>query len=372
MILIVDDIAENLYSLKKILEINGFSVDTALSGEEALKKILKNPYFLIILDVQMPGMDGFKVAEIISGYSKTKDIPIIFLSAINTDKKYITKGYESGGMDYVTKPFDPDILLLKVKTFYRLYQQNQELTKIQATLMIEIETRKAAENIKDEFISIVSHELKTPLTSVIGYVQLLQRSLKKYEDQTVDKYLKRTHLQLGKLQNLIGDLLDISKIESGNVQFNKNPFDFNPMLQSAIEVVQHTQDCTIIQKNSVNAEVYGDEMRIEQVIINYLTNALKYSPACKEVHVESSITYQNEIYLRVKDFGIGIPKEMHANIFQKFYRVEESATRFQGLGIGLYISSEIIKHHGGTYGLVSTPGQGSEFYFKIPLVNPDN
>src|SRR3954453_11711288 len=116
MILIVDDQKENIFSLKSILEIHKFMVDTAASGEEALKKILKNTYSLIILDVQMPGMDGFEVAEAISGFSKSRDIPIIFLSAVNTDKKFITKGYASGGIDYITKPFDPDILILKVKT----------------------------------------------------------------------------------------------------------------------------------------------------------------------------------------------------------------------------------------------------------------
>lgn len=367
MILIVDDTAENLFSLKKILELYGFKVDTALSGEEALKKILKNSYFLIILDVQMPGMDGFEVAEAISGYSKTRDIPIIFLSAVNTEKKFITKGYASGGLDYITKPFDPDILLLKVKTFYRLYQQNLELTRIQSALLMEIESRKAAENKKDEFISIASHELKTPLTGIIGYVQLLQRSLKKYGDKSVENYLHRTSLQLGKLQNLIGDLLDISKIESGKMEFNKKMFDFNPMLQNAIDVIRQTHECEIIQKNVVEARVYGDEMRIEQVIINYLTNALKYSPDCKEIHVETSITPKNEIMLKVRDFGIGIPKEMQAHLFEKFYRAENSASRFQGLGIGLYISSEIIRRHNGKCGVKSTPGEGSEFYFRIPL-----
>lgn len=145
MILIVDDKPENIFSLRTLLEINKFSVDTALSGEEALKKILKFSYFLIILDVQMPGMDGFEVAEAISGYSKAKDIPIIFLSAVNTDKKFITKGYTSGGMDYVAKPIDPDLLLLKVKTFYKIYSQNNELNNIQQALREEIEYRKQTE-----------------------------------------------------------------------------------------------------------------------------------------------------------------------------------------------------------------------------------
>ncbi|KKX49130.1 two-component system response regulator [Sphingobacterium sp. IITKGP-BTPF85] len=142
MILIVDDQEANIYSLKKLLESQNFSVDTALSGEEALKKVLKNNYALIILDVQMPGIDGFEVAETLSGFNKTKDVPIIFLSAVNKDKKFITKGYASGGIDYVTKPIDPDILMLKVKTFSRLYEQTVALNDMQQILRLEIEERK--------------------------------------------------------------------------------------------------------------------------------------------------------------------------------------------------------------------------------------
>ncbi|MFT4024119.1 MAG: response regulator [Flavihumibacter sp.] len=146
MILIVDDKKENIFSLKTLLEMHHFQVDSAGSGEEALRKILKTDYFLIILDVQMPGMDGFEVAEAISGFGKAKDIPIIFLSAVNTDKKFITRGYESGGIDYVAKPFDPDLLLLKVKTFYKLYSQKKELDDIQVSLKEEIDYRKKAED----------------------------------------------------------------------------------------------------------------------------------------------------------------------------------------------------------------------------------
>ena len=146
MILIVDDKSENIFSLQRTLELNNFSVDSATSGEEALKKILKNDeYSLIILDVQMPGMDGFEVAEIISGYSKSKDIPIIFLSAVNTEKRFIAKGYTAGGVDYVTKPVDPDIFLLKVKTLHRLHEQNRELHKMQLHLQQEVEIRRKTE-----------------------------------------------------------------------------------------------------------------------------------------------------------------------------------------------------------------------------------
>jgi DNA-binding response OmpR family regulator len=145
MILIIDDKPENLFSLKTILSLHSFPVDTAESGEEALKKVLKNSYALIILDVQMPGMDGFEVAEALSGYSKSKDVPIIFLSAASTEKRFITRGYTSGGIDYITKPIDPDILLLKVKTFYKLFEQTRQLNEMQDILRSEIEFRKKAQ-----------------------------------------------------------------------------------------------------------------------------------------------------------------------------------------------------------------------------------
>lgn len=145
MILIVDDIRANLLALKKILELHNLQVDTAESGEEALKKILKSNYSLIIMDVQMPGMDGFEVVETLAGSNRTKDIPVIFLSAVNKEKKFISKGYESGGVDYITKPVDPDLLILKVKTFLKLYQQQKELKDIQDILSKEIEIRKKAQ-----------------------------------------------------------------------------------------------------------------------------------------------------------------------------------------------------------------------------------
>ncbi len=368
MILIVDDKPENIFSLKKILELNNFQVDTALSGEDALKKILKNAYALIILDVQMPGMDGFEVAEAISGYSKSKDIPIIFLSANSTDKRFVARGYASGGIDYIAKPVDTDILLMKVKTFIRLYEQTQELTSIQETLRAEIEIRKDAEKKKDEFISIASHELKTPLTSIKAYLQLSERSIQDGKIDVTRQYLQRTQVQLEKLNNLIADLLDISKIESGKLKFNKKNFDFEPLLNSAVDIIRQTHDGGRITVNgSAPVKVYGDEMRIEQVLINFLTNAFKYSPGSEEVNIQLSSTADNRLMVRVRDSGIGIPPEKQAGIFDKFYRVEETSHRFQGLGIGLYICAEILRRHDGTYGVESEEGKGSEFWFTLPI-----
>jgi len=367
MILIVDDTPENLISLKKVLEKHDFEVDTALSGEEALKKVLKNSYVLIILDVQMPGMDGFEVAEAISGYSKAKETAIIFLSAANTELKFITKGYSSGGLDYITKPVDMNILLLKVKTFYRIYEQNRKLVEMQRTLLKEIEFRKDAERKKDEFISIASHELKTPLTSVKGYVQLLERSINKGDIETVKKHLTKAQSQLEKLNGLIADLLDISKIESGKMKFNKENFAFDTMVDNVIEVMhQSNPEFKILRKGFAGCEIYSNEMRIEQVIVNFLTNAIKYSPGTAEIFLTINVN-DDQLYVAVKDKGIGMLPDQLKYVFDKFYRVEETSQRFQGLGIGLYISSEIIKRHGGKVGVKSTLGEGSEFYFTIPI-----
>jgi two-component system sensor histidine kinase/response regulator len=371
MILIVDDRPENLISLQKVLQAHNFEVDTASSGEEALKKVLKNNYVLIILDVQMPDMDGFEVAEAISGFSKAKDTAIIFLSAVNTELKFITKGYLSGGLDYITKPVDINVLLLKIKTFYRIYEQNRKLNEVQEKLLEEIEFRKQAEHKKDEFISIASHELKTPLTSVKGYIQLLQRSLNRDDKTMAQNHLEKASIQLEKLNELIVDLLDISKIESGKMKFNMKSFCADDMVNNAIEMLQHSNpDFKITRLGKTDEMIFGDEMRLEQVVINFVTNAIKYAPGTNQVNITINIK-DEKLYLAVKDFGIGISKEQQDKIFDKFYRVEENSNRFNGLGIGLYICSEIINRHGGTIGVNSVPDEGSEFYFIIPITEEE-
>lgn len=366
MILIVDDSPQNIISLQKVLEKNNFEVDTASSGEEALKKILKKSYVLIILDVQMPGMDGFEVAEAISGYSKAKETAIIFLSAATANINLITKGYSSGGLDYISKPVDMNILLLKVKTFYRIYEQSRALNEMQVALRAEIEFRKEAERKKDEFISIASHELKTPMTSIKGYIQLLERSLDKNDKETIRTRLHKVQNQIEKLNLLIADLLDISKIESGKLKFNKKYFAFDNLLDHIIEVMQQSNPhVRILKKGDLEADIYADEMRIEQVIINFITNAIKYAPDGEEIHITTEMR-GDDIYFSVRDFGIGMSQEHQQKVFEKFYRIEETSARFQGLGIGLYICQEIIERHNGIIGANSIPDEGSEFYFQIP------
>src|SRR5689334_4364006 len=228
MILIVDDKQANLFSLKTLLQLNVYDVDTASSGEEALKKILKNEYELIILDVQMPGMDGYEVAEIITGYSKSKDIPIIFLSAVHIDKRFISKGYTSGGVDYITKPFDPDLLLLKVKTFIRLYTQTKELNRIQASLEQKVEERtrelvKMNHSLEEsnaelqQYAYLASHDLQEPLRKIMTFSHMLQDKFLKDKpgsEEIMNKIISSSE----RMRNLINDLLIYSKL-SASPQF---------------------------------------------------------------------------------------------------------------------------------------------------------
>ncbi len=485
MILIVDDRPENILPLKSILQLHSFPVDTASSGEEALKKTLKNKYSLIILDVQMPGMDGFEVAEFLSGNKSTMDIPILFLSAVNTEKRFITKGYSSGAIDYIVKPIDADILLLKVKTFHRLYEQNrllneaqqklqsevafrrkaqqqiqekaQELNSILASIpqvaftstadgtidfvnehwyrysnilsefpkvheqdacmahewkkmlaegkplelelritkknadefryhllrvvpvkengaivkwvgtFTDIEEQKQAVKRKDDFIGMVSHELKTPLTSIKGYVQLLESVVSGNETK---EFVDRVLIQVNKLDGLVNDLLDISKIENGKLKFELQEMDFANMLLTTIEMLRLIYpDVNIIYNKKVTARINANALRLEQVIINFISNAIKYSPRNKAVEVITEVRPGNKLFVGVKDWGIGISEEMQANVFSKFYRVNEASRYAQGLGIGLYICAEILQRHHADFGVESELGKGSLFYFTIPLIS---
>ncbi|MBK1438531.1 hybrid sensor histidine kinase/response regulator [Parapedobacter sp. ISTM3] len=367
MILIVDDKIENIKALKKILTAQGFEVDTASSGEEALKKVLKNDYQLVILDVQMPGMDGFEVAEAISGISKTSELPIIFLSAVNVSKAFITKGYTSGGHDYLVKPIDPDILVLKIKMFIKLQEQAKELARTQQELRNEIAHRIRAEEKKDEFIGMASHEVKTPLTSVKAYIQLAGVAIHDNKIARALQFINKANNQVDKLNHMMTELLDIAKMESGRLDFNLSEFNLNQLLDDVLDIFQQSNpEREVIRSGNADIVVRGDALRLEQVILNYLSNAAKYSPETEKIHLDACETPDNEIRISVKDHGIGIDKKEQVNLFTKFYRTKQSSAEYRGLGMGLYLCAEIVKFHGGKYGVESQLEKGSTFYFTLP------
>jgi light-regulated signal transduction histidine kinase (bacteriophytochrome) len=401
MILIVDDIRANILALKKVLELHRLEVDSAESGEEALKKILKKDYSLIIMDVQMPGMDGFEVVEILAGSNRTKDIPVIFLSAVNTEKRFISKGYETGGVDYITKPVDADLLILKVKSFLKLYEQKQELKNMQDLLSKEIEIRKEAqENLEykvaertrelvakneelefsnhelQQFAWVVSHDLKEPLRKIETFVKIIdERYLP--NDVTAKDYVRRTIKSAERMSNLISDLIDYSRLSSDVVPTRLN---LNAILEEVLADLDYRIEAT---KATVNVgelpTVTGVSSQLRQLFQNLISNSLKFTregiPPVIEIKAETvpEKSFDCEASpegkfsrITVTDNGIGFNEIYLDKIFKIFQSLNDRNT-YEGTGIGLAIANKIVEKHNGIITAKSSLGNGATFIIVLPL-----
>lgn len=232
----------------------------------------------------------------------------------------------------------------------------------------DIDEQKQLQRQKDDFLGIASHELKTPVTSIKAYAQVLGAMLTREGEHKKAEMVLRMDAQVNRLTNLIGDLLDVTKINSGRLQFNKSWFDFNETVQETVQDLQHTtQKHQLIQNFTQTGSIYSDKDRISQVITNLITNAIKYSPHTDKIIV-STRRENNEAIVCVQDFGIGIPEDKKDLVFEQFYRVSGNKQHtFPGLGLGLYISSEIIKREGGRMWVNSVEGKGSTFCFALPV-----
>jgi len=387
MILIVDDKQENLYSLKALLRLNLYEVDTAASGEEALKRILKNEYELIILDVQMPGMDGYEVAETISGYSRSRDIPIIFLSAVNIDKRFVTKGYASGGVDYITKPFDADILLLKVKTFTRLYRQTKELNDIKETLEQKVEERTKAlvqankelelSNAElQQYAFIASHDLQEPLRKIITFSRLvIERFLG--SDPEALLYMNKVISSSERMRSLINDLLSYSRLAEPP---RFNTCNLNQLVHETmadLEVAIKEKEAVLQISHLPVIEAIPDQMR--QLFQNLVSNALKFSKKDTPpvIKIWSELIDQRSLTagisgkgawcrIYISDNGIGFNEMYLDKIFHMFQRLH-GKDEYHGTGIGLTIVKKIIQKHNGLISAESREGQGATFMLVLPL-----
>ncbi len=387
MILIVDDKPENIFSLKKLLQLNLFEVDTAMSGEEALKKVLKHEYELIILDVQMPGMDGYEVAEMVTGYSKSQNIPIIFLSAVSIDKRFVTKGYTSGGVDYIVKPFDPDLLILKVRTFQRLYRQSEELNRIKESLeqkvaertneLLELNKVLEANNAElQQYAYIASHDLQEPLRKISTFSRIIaDRFLGEMPEAA--SYMNRVLGASDRMRSLINDLLSFSKLAQ-TVEFR--PTDLNQVLietLSDLELTIKDQQAEFVIGNLPTAEMIPSQMK--QVFQFFISKALKFiredirpliSITSERVLEKSftSVAADTGAYFRlvITDNGIGFDEQYLYKIFTLFQRLHGNDA-FGGTGIGLTIVKKIIDQHSGIITATSVEGEGTSFIMVLPL-----
>lgn len=234
------------------------------------------------------------------------------------------------------------------------------------------EEAQNAVRLRNEFISIASHELKTPVTSVKAYAQMLQRKFMKIGDANSSENLRKMDEQLNKLSLLINDLLDVTKIEAGKLLLHEDFYDFDELILETVESIQHTIEQKIKVLGQTGRKVYGDKERTSQVLINFLSNAAKYSPGSKKIEV--ILKYgKDTVEVNVRDFGLGITKEKHSKVFERFYRASgPKGETFSGLGLGLYISKEIITRQRGKIWVASEVGKGSTFSFSLPIFKENN
>jgi PAS domain S-box-containing protein len=256
------------------------------------------------------------------------------------------------------------LMLVHIRTLYSIAQRKRMILLV----IDDITERKALEQQRNDFIGIVSHELKTPVTSLKAFGQVLQLKLEESGDMASAAMLAKMDAQINKLTLLINDLLDATKIEGGQMQFHEEEFQFDQLVREIIEEVQRTtSQHEIILQQSVNTTVFADRERVGQVLTNFLTNAIKYSPKEKLINVKVQAE-DTTLTCAVQDFGIGIAKDKLDKVFQRFFRLSvKSRNTFPGVGLGLYISSEIIKRQGGKIWVESDEGTGSVFYFTLPL-----
>ncbi|WP_421546874.1 hybrid sensor histidine kinase/response regulator [Pseudomonas sp. QD4] len=385
-LLIVDDLPENLLALEALIKREDRTVYKALSADEALSLLLQHEFAMAILDVQMPGMNGFELAELMRGTEKTKNIPIVFVSAAGRELNYAFKGYESGAVDFLHKPLDIHAVKSKVNVFVDLYRQSKAmkqqvealeqsrreqevlLKKLQAT-QNELEQ---AVRMRDDFMSIVAHEVRTPLNGLILETQLRKMHLARDNAAafTLDKMhamVDRDERQIKSLIRLIEDMLDISRIRTGKLSIRPSRFDLCQLVRGLLENFApqvHAAESSVSLSAEDSVEGEWDEFRIEQVISNLLTNALRYGAKSP---IEVRVYRQDgEARVEVRDHGIGISEDNQKRIFQQFERVSGSPVA-AGLGLGLFISEQIVAAHGGSITVQSQIGEGALFRVSLPL-----
>ena len=385
-LLIVDDLPENLLALEALIAREDRLVYKALSADEALSLLLQHEFAMAILDVQMPGMNGFELAELMRGTEKTRNIPIVFVSAAGRELNYAFKGYESGAVDFLHKPLDIQAVKSKVNVFVELYRQSKAMKQqvealersrreqealLQQLQSTQLELEQAV-RMRDDFMSIVAHEVRTPLNGLILETQLRKMHLARDNAAafTLDKrhaMVDRDERQIKSLIRLIEDMLDVSRIRTGKLSIRPTHFDLAALARGLVQNFAPQIEAAEASV-SLDAEhpVMGDwdEFRIEQVISNLLTNALRYgakSPISLKVYSENG-----EARVEVRDSGIGISEENQQRIFQQFERVSANHVA-AGLGLGLFISEQIVAAHGGTITVESRIGEGALFRVCLPL-----
>lgn len=383
-ILIVDDRPENLVALHAALQDTGYKLIEAHSGKEALEEVRRHDFAVILLDVQMPGMDGFEAATRIRSESRSSATPIIFVTAIHRDEQYEYMGYVAGAVDYIFKPVNIEILKAKLSVFAELHRKNVELklknqeNLRQADLLKQAALKdqehallKSAIEARDEFLSMASHELKTPITPLNLQMQAFIKmyrdgSIENVEKERLLRLLETSQSQIDRISRLVSDLVDVSRIKTGRLELRRENVDLRHLVEGVLSAfAEETKKVECEIRLDAEAAVFGnwDQFRIEQVVINLLSNAMKYGPG-KPIDV-SVRSHGKKASIAIRDQGIGIAPEDHKRIFERFERAV-SPRHYGGLGLGLFIANRIVLLHGGNILVESSLEEGAQFTVELP------
>jgi two-component system, sensor histidine kinase len=383
-ILLVDDRTENLISLEMILADFDVTFIRATSGMEALRKTLNDEFALVILDVQMPGMDGYETLSLMRKRRKTKYLPVIFVSAIHQSDLHIVKGIETGAVDFIPKPIIPEVLIGKVRVFLDLYIQKEKLRQLlnnleinNKELAIQREKAEEATRAKAMFLANMSHEIRTPLNGIIGIFKILEDTKLTEKQQELIQIITTSGENL---MNIINDILDFSKIEAGQILLEKIELNIGEIISNAVKLLRFNAEekglkIHIHIDKDIPDCLIGDPLRLNQVLTNMINNAIKFTNK-GSITISAEITEKTKeevaVLFKITDTGIGISEEGKAKLFKEFSQTDDSTTRkYGGTGLGLAICRNLIHLMNGELGVESQLGKGTMFWFilKYPYKN---
>ena len=363
-ILIVDDRPENLVTLKRVLGDLDIELVEATNGNDALKATLYHDFALALLDIQMPGMDGYELASILREEEKTANLPFVFISAVYTDNLNVFKGYEKGAFSFITKPFQPEILINKVRFFIEKHQQEVALYRLNEDLKKKNDDLERMNQELEAFSYSVSHDLRSPLRSINGYASILKEEFEENLEEDAQHLLNKIIRSALKMSNLIDSLLSLSRL--GRKQAVSRNVNMQSLVQKVVkefDKIPNRENIEINIKELTDAK--GDLELIKQIFVNLISNAVKYSSKKENPLIEIGAVEKNgnTVYF-VSDNGAGFNMDYRDKLFGVFQRLH-GTQEFEGIGIGLAIVKRIVNRHGGEIWAEGKVNEGATFYFTL-------
>ena len=360
-VLLVDDTPANIDVLYQLLSAENIKLLVANSGESTIKIARSAQPDLILLDVEMPGMDGFETCSALKSDELTASIPVIFVTG-RTDQSDIKKGFDLGGVDYICKPVQAEEAIARVRTHLGI----QKLIQSQRVLIEKFSPTAIS---GDDHTASTSHELRAPLSSIIGFSRVIKRHAKKKDDTDLYDWAEIILSSGDYLLRLIGNMLDLAKSDAGKIELNKRPFSLSDLLTNVhviCEPLSEANNNQLIFRETDSITITGDETRVQQIIINLISNACKFT---KEGTITVSVHQDDNFYnLAISDTGIGIEQSQLQSIFQPYHQATQATySEYGGTGLGLSISYRLAKLMHGHITVTSTAGVGSCFSLHIPI-----